>query len=52
MIFVNIPLALGWLMVYQGDVIWKIFIGCALHGLGVGLMEAPLISYIGEIWLN
>lgn len=50
MIFVNIPLALGWLLIYQGDAIWKIFSGTALQGLGIGLMEGPLVTYLGEIW--
>ncbi|XP_055302406.1 facilitated trehalose transporter Tret1-like [Sitodiplosis mosellana] len=49
MIFVNIPLALGWLMIYQGDFYWKILTGCAFLGLGIGLMEAPIITYLGEI---
>ncbi|XP_055302407.1 facilitated trehalose transporter Tret1-like [Sitodiplosis mosellana] len=49
MILVNMPLAIGWLMIYQGDAIWKIFTGCALHGLGMGLMEGPLVTYLGEI---
>ncbi|XP_055308983.1 facilitated trehalose transporter Tret1-like [Sitodiplosis mosellana] len=49
MIIVNLPLAIGWFMVYQGDVFWKIISGYALLGLGVGMMEAPLITYLGEI---
>lgn len=51
MILVNIPLAIGWFLVYQGDAVWKIFTGCAFLGLSVGLMEASLITYLGEIWL-
>lgn len=49
MILVNMPLALGWFMLYQGDAIWKIFAGCVLLGYALGLMEAPLITYFGEI---
>lgn len=52
MIFVNIPLALGWFLVYQGDVFWKILTGCAFLGLGIGLMESPVTTYLGEIWFN
>lgn len=52
LIFVNIPLACGWFMIYQGDAIWKIFTGYALQGLGIGLMEGPIVTYLGEIWLN
>ena len=39
MILVNVPLALGWFTVYQGDVIWKIVSGYGLLGLGIGMME-------------
>ncbi|XP_055307919.1 solute carrier family 2, facilitated glucose transporter member 8-like, partial [Sitodiplosis mosellana] len=49
MILVNIPYALGWFMIHQGDAIWKILTGCASFGLGIGLMEAPIITYLGEI---
>ncbi|XP_055302588.1 facilitated trehalose transporter Tret1-like [Sitodiplosis mosellana] len=50
MVLVNIPFALGWFMLHQGDAVWKIFTGCASFGLAAGLMEAPLITYLGEIW--
>lgn len=45
---VNIPLIIGWFMIYQGDAVWKIFTGCAFLGLAIGLMEAPLITYLGN----
>lgn len=48
----NIPLAFGWFMLYKGNAYWKILTGCAFLGLGVGLMEAPIITYLGEIWFR
>lgn len=51
MLLVNIPHVLGWFLLYFATSLPYIFIGFALLGLGVGLMEAPIITYVGEIWL-
>lgn len=51
MLFVNIPHLLGWFLLYFATSLTDIFIGMSLLGLGVGLMEAPIITYVGEIWL-
>lgn len=50
MLIVNIPHIIGWFMMYNANSIWMIFLANILFGLGVGLMEAPIITYIGEIW--
>lgn len=50
MIIVNIPFIIGWLTLYQSTSIVEIFIAYGLVGFGVGLVEAPVISYLGEIW--
>lgn len=50
MMIVNIPHIIGWLIMYNANSVWMIFMANILFGLGVGLMEAPIITYIGEIW--
>ncbi|XP_031631811.1 sugar transporter ESL1-like [Contarinia nasturtii] len=49
MIFVNIPYAIGWYTLYQSSSLWHLYLGIAFLGLAVGLMEAAVVSYIGEI---
>lgn len=49
MIVSNLPLLPAWFMLYRATNIWEIFIGNALLGLGSGLMDAPVIAYVGEI---
>lgn len=51
MLFVNIPHLVGWFVLYFATTLPHIFIGLSLLGLGVGLKEAPIITYVGEIWL-
>lgn len=50
MIIVNIPLAIGWLMIYQADAIWKILVGCATLGLGNKSTENQSLiwNYLGK----
>ena len=49
MLIVNLPLIIAWFMLYKASSISEIFIANVLLGLGVGLMEAPIITYVGEI---
>lgn len=51
MLFVNIPHLLGWVLLYFSTTHAQVFIGMCLLGLGVGLMEAPIITYVGEVRL-
>lgn len=51
MLFVNIPCLAGWFVLYFATSLTQVFIGMSLLGLGVGLMEAPIVTYVGEIWL-
>ncbi|RZF38049.1 hypothetical protein LSTR_LSTR006448 [Laodelphax striatellus] len=46
---VNIPHFVGWLMYYFAQSTRTIFIASVIMGLGVGFMEAPIITYVGEI---
>lgn len=50
LICVNVPYAIGWIMLYYANSLTVINIAFALLGLGIGLMEAPIFTYIGEIW--
>lgn len=49
MLIVNVPITIAWFMLYYASSISEIFIANALLGFGIGLMEAPLITYVGEI---
>lgn len=49
MLVVNIPHIIAWLLLYTAASKEIIFIAFGLLGLGVGLMEAPIITYLGEI---
>lgn len=49
MMLTNLPLLIAWILLYRATSTWEIFIANALLGLGSGIMEAPVIAYIGEI---
>lgn len=49
MIVVNIPHIIAWAMLYMAGSLEEVFIAAILLGLGVGFMEAPIITYVGEI---
>lgn len=50
MILVNIPMIAAWALLAYASNIEMIVTGILLLGLSVGLMEAPIITYVGEIW--
>lgn len=49
MILVNIPHIIGWLMLAFATSLTELYIAVILLGLGVGFMEAPIVTYVGEI---
>lgn len=49
MILVNIPHIIAWVMLHFAQSLEEIFIAAVLLGLGVGFMEAPIVTYVGEI---
>lgn len=49
MLIVNIPFIIAWFMMYRATSVVELFLGYGLLGFGVGLTEAPIITYIGEI---
>lgn len=46
---VNIPHLVAWLLLYFSWDLPSLFIANGLLGLGTGIMEAPINSYVGEI---
>ncbi|CAH0402311.1 unnamed protein product [Chilo suppressalis] len=46
---VNIPHVIAWLLIYYAWDVPSLFIGNALLGIGTGIMEAPAITYVGEV---
>lgn len=49
MLLSNAPLLTAWVMLYRATSTWEIFFANALLGLGSGLIEGPVIAYVGEI---
>ncbi|XP_055325703.1 facilitated trehalose transporter Tret1-like isoform X2 [Sitodiplosis mosellana] len=49
LIMVNIPYVIAWIMLYYANSLTMIYISFVLLGIGLGLMEAPIFTYIGEI---
>lgn len=45
----NIPYLVGWILLYNASSLNMIYAAFVLHGLGIGLMEAPIYTFIGEI---
>ncbi|CAK1593814.1 unnamed protein product [Parnassius mnemosyne] len=46
---VNIPHVIAWLLMYYAWNVQSLFIGNALLGIGIGIMESPSVTYIGEV---
>ncbi|CAK1545675.1 unnamed protein product [Leptosia nina] len=46
---VNIPHLIAWVLMYCAWDVPSLFIANALLGIGTGVMEAPSITYVGEI---
>ncbi|XP_046672093.1 facilitated trehalose transporter Tret1-like [Homalodisca vitripennis] len=49
MMFVNVPQFAAWLMLYYATTKFTLFAAVTLLGLSIGFMEAPVLSYIGEV---
>lgn len=49
MLLVNVPHIIAWSMLYFTTEVYEIFVAGILLGLGMGLMEAPILTYVGEI---
>jgi MFS family permease len=49
MILVNFPHLIGWFIFYFATSAPLLYVSSVIMGLGVGFMEAPIITYVGEI---
>lgn len=49
MLLVNVPHITAWLMFYFASSLTDMFVANVLLGLGIGLMESPILTYVGEI---
>jgi MFS family permease len=49
MILVNFPHVIGWFIFYFASSVPLLYLSAVIMGLGVGFMEAPIITYVGEI---
>lgn len=50
MLIVNIPYVTAWIVMYNAYSTTALYSASILLGLAVGLMEASIITYVGEIW--
>jgi len=49
MLLVNFPHLLSWFLLFFATSLVEIFVAGVIMGLGVGFMEAPILTYVGEI---
>uniref|UniRef100_A0A1B6CBG1 Major facilitator superfamily (MFS) profile domain-containing protein n=3 Tax=Clastoptera arizonana TaxID=38151 RepID=A0A1B6CBG1_9HEMI len=49
MIYLNIPLFIGWILISTATSVNILMLGSFILGFGVGFMESPTLTYIGEI---
>lgn len=49
MLVCNIPHIIAWALLAWAGSVTELFVAGALLGLGIGLMEAPILTYVGEI---
>jgi MFS family permease len=49
MILVNFPHLIGWFIFYFATSVPMLYVSAVIMGLGIGFMEAPIITYVGEI---
>ncbi|XP_055716571.1 facilitated trehalose transporter Tret1-like [Phlebotomus papatasi] len=49
MIIVNLPHIAAWLLLHFATSVPQMYLSAILLGLGTGFMEAPVVTYVGEI---
>ncbi|KAK9506888.1 hypothetical protein O3M35_008739 [Rhynocoris fuscipes] len=49
MLMVNLPQLIGWILIYYAKSVEVLFIAAVTMGFSIGFMEAPTLSYVGEI---
>lgn len=50
MMLVNIPHLVSWLLIYWASTVPEMYTAAVVLGIGIGIMETPVVTYIGEIW--
>ncbi|RZF41696.1 hypothetical protein LSTR_LSTR011631 [Laodelphax striatellus] len=45
----TIPQIIGWIILYYSTSVAQLYIASILMGVGIGFIEAPVLSYIGEV---
>jgi MFS family permease len=48
MIIVNAPFLLGWVLYSVSNSLTMLYVTNAILGIGIGFMEAPIMTYIAE----
>lgn len=46
LMLVNVPFVLGWILIYVANSLNTIYAGFVMLGIGLGLMEAPIFTYM------
>lgn len=49
MFYLQIPLFIGWLLPFFAESVWELYFASSVMGLGIGFMQAPIATYIGEV---
>lgn len=49
MILLNLPHVFAWILMYRATSVTEMYVAAILMGLGSGFMEAPVVTYVGEI---
>uniref|UniRef100_A0A2H8TCU3 Facilitated trehalose transporter Tret1 n=1 Tax=Melanaphis sacchari TaxID=742174 RepID=A0A2H8TCU3_9HEMI len=49
MLLVNLPHLAAWYLLYAATSRWMLYTASIIMGIGIGFLEAPMMSYIGEI---
>lgn len=49
MLVVNIPQLIGWIILYFATNKYFLYFAAVILGISIGCMEAPVLSYVGEI---
>lgn len=50
MLLVNVPHIGAWLLIHFATSVRDVYAAAIILGLGIGVMETPVVTYIGEIW--
>lgn len=50
MLFVNVPIAFAWFILYNAKSVFAIFTAAVMFGYFIALVDSPIVAYVGEIW--